>query len=191
MSKDLYFIPIIEQALKGEDPGESLREAFRQIVRLGREPLYGDAFVQFRRFMEEVESAHVLLGGEEPSDQIMEVMTHPFPIGIIVEKEGQAFGTCRFDTIPGRQSISNVLPGGYRIKMETGRVIWEGPITEKECIWKKAYPGRPLKLAADTGEDDLLPSKTVPLLEGTILLQFYPGVGSGVLAIKLLEGSGG
>jgi len=191
MMKDLYFIPIIERALKGDDPGKSLAEAFEQIVRLGRESLYSDAFVQFQRFMDEVVNAHSLLVGDELQDQTTEATAHPYPIEIIIEKDRLLFGTCRFDSIPGRCSIQGVVPGEYRIKIETGRMLWEGPITERECVWKKAYPGKPLKLAADTGERDLPPSRTIPLMGGTVLLHFYPGVETGVLTIELREGSGG
>ena len=190
MSKDLYFIPIIERALRGEALDESLRDAFTRIVQIGRESGYRHAYEQFQRFMDEVKSAHALMAGGDEWDRTVGAMAHRFALRIVIEKEGKAFEACVFERISGMCSLKNVMPGEYRIKMETGRIIWEGPITEKDCIWKKAYPGRPLKLAADTGEPDLQPSRTVPLLGGTVLLHFYPGMETGALVIELREASG-
>jgi len=190
MVKDLYFIPIIEQALQGEDLDEGLREAFTRIIRKGQEPGYGHAFEQFQRFMEEVKSAHALMGEEEQLDLSVDAIAQLFPLQIIIEKEEQLFETYQFDRIPDRYSIKNIIPGEYRLKMETGRIFWKGFITEKDCIWRKAYPGQPLKLAADTGEQELRPTRSVPLLGGMVLLNIYPGVETGVLEIELKEGNG-
>ena len=111
MSKNLYFIPIIEQALQGENLEEGLREAFARIIRIGREPGYRHAFVQFQRFMEEVNNGHVLMLGEEQGDQPVEALLKRFPLHILIEKEEEFFGTYQFDRIPDRYSIKNIIPG--------------------------------------------------------------------------------
>ena len=190
MSRDLYFIPIIEKALRAKDIDKSLREAFVQIIKTGREPGYVHAFLQFQRFMEDVKNAHSLIGEDKLADRSVEAEAHESPMQIILEKEGRVFGTCWFDSLPGRCSIKHILPGAYRVKLETGRIVWEGSITEEDCIWIHAYPGQPLNFAADTGDDERQPSRAVSVLGGAILLHFYPGIETGVLAIELREAGG-
>jgi hypothetical protein len=54
MSKDLFFLPLIANALQKPDPKKGLQEAFEQIERLGRQPEYKQGFRQFQIFMKEI-----------------------------------------------------------------------------------------------------------------------------------------
>lgn len=54
MTKDLYFLPIIADALRKAEPRAALRAAIEQIQTLGRQPEYEQGFLQFQRFMAEV-----------------------------------------------------------------------------------------------------------------------------------------
>ena len=54
MSNDLYFLPIIADALRQAEPKEALRAAFEEIKALGQHPQYEQGFLQFQRFMAEV-----------------------------------------------------------------------------------------------------------------------------------------
>ena len=56
MNNDLYFIPIIAEALKQKDHEGSLRLAFDQIKSLGEQQPYVIGFEQFKRFMAVVEA---------------------------------------------------------------------------------------------------------------------------------------
>jgi hypothetical protein len=51
MSNDLYFIPIIADALQQPDQKAALQSAFSEIRRLGEVPEYHVGFAQFQRFM--------------------------------------------------------------------------------------------------------------------------------------------
>jgi hypothetical protein len=187
MSKNLYFIPLIERALRTKDRKRAIHNTFLRIIRKGREPGYEQGFEQFRRFMEEVKCSYTLLSETRERIQPSKYLAQLMPFKIIIEKDGRTFGTCQFDRIPCKSHVHDVISGAYRLKMETGRVLWEGFITEKDCIWKKAFPGEPLKLAADTGEHKSTPSKTIPLLEEMVNLHLHPGIETGLLVIELKD----
>jgi len=187
MSNNLYFIPLFDRALRAKDRKRAIHIAFSRIIRMGREPGYEQGFEQFKRFMEELKRSYTLLSETRERIQPSKYMAQLMPFKIIIEKDGRTFGTYQFDRVPGKRPVHVVIPGAYRLKMETGRVLWEGFITEKDCIWKKAFPGEPLKLAADTGEHKNTPSRTIPLLDEMVNLHLHPGIETGLLVIELMD----
>ncbi|MBW1784112.1 MAG: hypothetical protein JRL30_25655 [Deltaproteobacteria bacterium] len=54
MNKDLYFLPLISEALQKPDARKALRDAFEQIERLGQRPEYKRGFRQFNIFMTQI-----------------------------------------------------------------------------------------------------------------------------------------
>jgi hypothetical protein len=54
MTKNLYFLPIIADALKHPKPKEALMAAFEEIKTLGQKSEYERGFSQFQRFMAEM-----------------------------------------------------------------------------------------------------------------------------------------
>jgi len=54
MNHNLYFVPILAQALEEPDRGASLRKAFETIERLGQEPGYQEGYRNFCQFMAEI-----------------------------------------------------------------------------------------------------------------------------------------
>ncbi len=229
MSKYLYFIPIIFQALKQPNRKEALRQVFEKIEKLGQEQEYREGHRQFLWFMDEVvrqkeisENRPDLLGPEIIRELILELATGAFegdqderdaaiemlrsrpewfneyerliadfeaPIEqirtkIIVEKDGRHFGEIALEQIPGSGSIGKIVPGEYEIKLETGWMLWEGDLTEEDLLWTKAFPGRALDLAADTGETKKRPSREESLLGGEIIVRVFPGIESGKIEIE-------
>lgn len=57
MNRDMYFLPLIAQALGQQDARHALVLAFEEVAALGRRPEYARGHAQFRRFMELV-AAH-------------------------------------------------------------------------------------------------------------------------------------
>ena len=53
MTPDMYFLPMIDSALRKPDPEQSLKEAFEEIERLGKTYKYQRGFKQFLVFMTE------------------------------------------------------------------------------------------------------------------------------------------
>jgi hypothetical protein len=51
-NKRLFFIPILANALKSDDPGRALKDAFSEIKVLGRQPEYMEGFDQFLKFID-------------------------------------------------------------------------------------------------------------------------------------------
>jgi len=49
--KNLYFIPIIAQALESDDPRRAMAEAFQKIRSIGEQPDYEEGFRQFKEFI--------------------------------------------------------------------------------------------------------------------------------------------
>ena len=187
MCDDLFFIPIITRALQQQDPRVALREALEKIKTMGRSPRYSRGYEQFLRFMDEISPQD----REEMSDltwkRILEALERRTAIEILIERENHLVGSCLLEDSPGRQNVSGIKPGSYQLKLDTGRIIWKGHLTEKDLLWTKAFPGQPLEVAADTGESGSRPTRTVDLAENGIVLRFYAGVESGSMEIEVAK----
>ena len=57
MDNDLYFIPIIADALGQKDAGQAIKKAFEKIESLGTAPQYKQGYEQFRQFMDIVKTS--------------------------------------------------------------------------------------------------------------------------------------
>ena len=101
------------------------------------------------------------------------------PLTFILEREGHVLASLA-DAQP---SCGGLTPGHYLIKLDTGRVIWEGSFTERALVWSKARPGRSLTVTAQTETPTEIPSFEVDLLQGELLLRVYPGIESGRLEV--------
>jgi len=117
--------------------------------------------------------------------EIQETERYPSQINILVEKEGNLFGKMSFEEVQGFTSLQNIVPGHYIIKLETGRVLWEGELTEQDLIWTVAFHGLPLKVAADTKDLPKEPTREERLLNGELVLRVFPGLESGRIGIEI------
>ena len=61
MSQELFFIPILAEALKGPDVLQALEKAFAIIERLGHEDQYQEGYCNFQAFMAEVDARRNIL----------------------------------------------------------------------------------------------------------------------------------
>jgi hypothetical protein len=68
MSKDLFFIPLIDRALKSRSPESALVQAFAEIQRRGQQEGFHEGAGQFVNFMDEV--AHQVIGRIAPLGSI-------------------------------------------------------------------------------------------------------------------------
>ena len=103
----------------------------------------------------------------------------------LLDGNGALLGRVRLERDVPPRTISNVAPGEYALALDTGWVIWEGTLTDQDLIWAAAFPGRPLRLAADTGEAQLQPTVEESLLRGELILRVFPGLESGHLEIEV------
>lgn len=168
MHDDLFFIPIIAEAMSHSDKKDALKGAFFRIEEMGRQPRYTQGLKQFRLFME--------IAGDACT------------IAFVIERNSEHFGEIVISPASVSNTIGGITPGRYAIKMSTGRVIWDGLITESDVIWEKAFKGEPLPLAAATGEARRSFSRREILLDGEVLMFVFPGVESGELGLELSRG---
>jgi hypothetical protein len=83
------------------------------------------------------------------------------------------------------QVVESIRPGTYNFKLDTGRLLWSGPLTEKDLIWVYAFPSKDLALAADTGEAESLWTQELRLLEDLVIIRVFPGIESGRIEIHI------
>ncbi|MCK4341189.1 MAG: hypothetical protein KAY37_05635 [Phycisphaerae bacterium] len=223
MNNDLYFVPIIAQAMQETHPEHALRQAFVDITALGRQPAYARGFQQFQEFMAVsvdyfrtvdalatrvrmaelvAETADTVQLDQDPAlDQFRRdprwraeyerVIAEIAKFGgkrrvelTLMDSAGVAVGSIRLAGSAGSGAISRIAAGTYSLTLDTGWVLWEDTLTEGDLVWAAAFPGRPLKLAADTGEATEEPTKKIELLDGELTLCVFPGVETGRIAIE-------
>jgi len=106
-------------------------------------------------------------------------------INVIMEKDGNILCCFPVEDKSVTRHIHNIKPGNYTVKLDTGRIIWEDRLTERDLLWVYAYPEQGLRLAADTGESIALKTRDIQLLDGDITVEVYPGIESGRIELKL------
>jgi len=178
MNDDLFFIPLIANALGQEDVESALREAFRQIEEMGREPRWEAGYRrQFLTFMAWVRRSQLLLDTED--------LDRPPLLELLVERDGTLVATVPVKRHPDRRVVGGIAPGLYRLKLDTGRLVWEARLTPRHVLWAYAFPGRPLPMAADTGSSTHQPTLEAVLLGGTLRVRVFAGIEEGTLELDL------
>ena len=109
---------------------------------------------------------------------------HPTAPGIRVLKGDTYINTLFLPEEDGVASISGLEPGEYALLLETGRLIWQGRLTERQLIWAGAFPNQPLDLAAATGDVGCPSTVEERLLDGELVLRVFPGMETGRMEIK-------
>jgi hypothetical protein len=229
MIEDLYFIPILAEALKAPQVEEALCGAFARIRSLGQQAQYKEGLVQFEEFLHLVNQYRQ----QDQSSSLNETMIRTSMIGLAtdtfegtgqerqaildaissrpdwkdlyaglaaeIEQHQRAAAVTRVsllqDSEPlgfvevrggsGRGIVSGVTPGSYSLQLDTGRVLWEGSLLEEDLVWTKAFPGQPLSLAADTGEQRARPTQRLEIFSGEIVLRVFAGPESGSVEITV------
>ena len=82
-------------------------------------------------------------------------------------------------------------PGLFILKMDTGRVLWQEELTERDLVWAAAFQGQALDLAADSGEAPARTTREVSLLNGEVIIRVFPGAESGCLELKIKDSKHG
>ena len=106
------------------------------------------------------------------------------PLKVIIENNGVLLDSFPLGEMPARKVIKNVKPGNYLVKLDTGRIIWQERLDEKDLIWVYAFPETGLRLAADTGDADSPKTREVAVLNGDGTIRVYPGLESGSIELE-------
>jgi hypothetical protein len=117
--------------------------------------------------------------------ELTETAENAIPVAVIVEHNGRVLQTLPVAAPPASTLIRRVKPGQYIIKLSTGRVLWEGMLLGRHLQWNKAYPGRALDLAADSGDAQAEATLELALLEGEITVRVFPGLETGRMEISV------
>jgi len=111
-----------------------------------------------------------------------EDLTQDFPVIAVLNEKGLV-REITFMKVSGCESIDNIVPGNYKLKLvNTGWIIWEGQLTAEELISSEAHKGENLPLAAGAAKPT---NKIDPLDNGDLVLRTYAGTESGRIEIEL------
>ncbi len=185
MHDGLFFVDMIARALRQSDPRTALRDAFGQIETMGQQPRYRRGYGQFLQLMDSVNQAQQQPTPEQLAAELLNAVGRPQPIEILLHRDDQPVACCPFSQPTGVQTVGDVIPGDYSLTADTGRLLWQGHLAEEELLWSRAFPHRPLQMAADTGDTDQPPTRTIRLLDGTLIVNVYAGLESGSVEIRL------
>lgn len=101
-----------------------------------------------------------------------------------VSRDEQTIGRLVLTPTSRTTTVANITPGRYSLALDTGRVIWEGTLTEADTLWAHAFPGEPFDLAAADGRVVARPAREIPLLGGELMLRCCPGLEAGRLELE-------
>jgi hypothetical protein len=124
---------------------------------------------------------------EKLSVQTLETEGLSGQMKIIVTKNGDAIGSIPAKPSLFAQTIRNVTPGYYEVRLNTGRVLWQADLKEEDLIWSAAFPEQALDLAADTGESFRRVTKELTILDGEITIRVFPEIESGRIEIEVRD----
>lgn len=99
--------------------------------------------------------------------------------------DSQILATRVFSENAPVQSVIAPQAGHYSLSLHTGRLMWEGVLSEAELHWTTARPGHPLRLAASTFEETNWSSRAISILNGEIILSVFPGLEYGRIEIRV------
>jgi hypothetical protein len=106
---------------------------------------------------------------------------------IIVTKNGDIIELIPAKPSPFAQTIRNVTPGYYEVRLNTGRLIWQGELKEEDLIWSAAFPEQELDMAADTDGSQQQSTREYRLLDGELTIRVFPSIESGRIEFKIKE----
>jgi len=112
-------------------------------------------------------------------------------LALTLVREGEEVITWQLDKGREPMSASGITPGHYALRLDTGRVVWQEVLTDRELVWTAAYPGQPLSVAAAQGQLSEQPTLIAKPLAGELALRVFPGLESGRIEIVSPDESGG
>lgn len=183
MNEELYFIPIIVEAMRQPAVEPALRDAFAQIEDLGRDPALRVGYQQYLRFMDEARRALMADEPHESPGQAFFECERSSPLELWLERGDVRVGALELERIPQEATFLNLQPGAYRLRTDTGWTLWEATLTPRELIWAEAFPQKGLPLAAQTEEVIFPVTREVSVLDGALTIRVRPGLESGVLEL--------
>jgi len=128
------------------------------------------------RWQEEFQKILKEMSKSKPTDRIPE---------IVLERNGQRIASIICEEVT--KEIKNLKPGIYTVKIDTGWVLWQEELTEQDLLWRAAFQGEDLDLAADSDEAQAHPTRQVSLLNDEVIIRVFPGAESGCIEISIKD----
>ena len=187
--KDGYeqFLAFINYAIKpsADDSKDDVRHLTDAIYRLMYDLASGDfeGTDQQKEKMISILEKHPRWGSElERIMELIDDLEDPDPrMWIEVLKEDQVIWMLPVSKMPS--TLRQVQPGIYSIRLNTGRIVWQGRLNREDLIWAYAYPEKDLAIAAETELGIQKPTKSAPLLNGELEMKVFAGLESGEISI--------
>ena len=172
---------VIAEALQKPDSKTEIEGALRKVKAMGQLPEYQLGFKQFKRFMAEMNDS-VKKHFEEPAD-MKDTVEKDLPLEIVIERNGENIISIPVKGGPFSEKIQNIKPGQFDVKLKTGRLLWQGVLTDQDLIWTTAFPEKDLAIAADTGDRAEHITREITLLEGDLIMRVIPELESGCIEL--------
>jgi hypothetical protein len=100
-------------------------------------------------------------------------------------RDGNLIGKAVFSEESTIKSFTDIVPGNYQLRLNTGMEIWQVILTPVDLIWEYAFPGEKLELAAETEMTRKKPTKEIFSPYGEVKTRVYAGIESGTMEIEL------
>ena len=108
----------------------------------------------------------------------------PVPATIFVELDERRCG----QVAVGQEAVvDGLMPGSYHLRLDSGLVLWEGPLEAQDLLWHAAPPGQALRAAAETPHAVIPPSRTLRLLHGEVMVELHRGMQAGSMHFHFQE----
>jgi len=111
-------------------------------------------------------------------------ITQQIGLKIIIDRNGKTIISIPVKVGPFSQIIKNIMPGQYEVRLNTGRMLWQGELTDRDLLWTTAFPEKDVALAADTGELAEHPTREISLLDGELMIRVIPELESGSIELE-------
>ncbi len=80
-----------------------------------------------------------------------------------------------------------IQPGFYTATLDTGWLVWSGELGPADLLWRQAFPGRPLGMAAESSVSSPTPARRITLAVGALTIVVYPGMETGSIQLVTSE----
>jgi len=110
--------------------------------------------------------------------KIQKLFGNPISLGLELYKGAKLLSEFFLDD--EEKEISHIEAGNYSIKLNNGRLLWEGKITKKEILIDKNERNN-YKMAAATSESQEKPTRTIELINNEIQVLVFAGLENGKL----------
>ena len=117
------------------------------------------------------------------TNTIVSTETKPLELKICIEKNNETIYSFPVRPGPIMETVSDITPALYSVKLNTGRILLTTELTESDLIWGAAFPEKDLELAAATDDEESKPTRQFSLLNDYLQIQVFAQMKSGYIKI--------